>query len=1010
MMKSSIELISGPYRAGKTTSLLADLAAYAGMSPLRQKPVIIVVPSSRYKKLLESRLSQISHAAGKVPGLFGIKIMPFYDLCHFALRKAGVPFKLVPEGLRPVFLTKAMVRLVGEGKLNSLAGIYHMAGTHRGILELIDELERAGLSPRDALATLSAQAATESRHVEIARVYEAYWQELEAADLYDERKLAYKAREYFAGKGANILGLGILAVDGFDRFNRLQIQVLESLSGQCEHMSICFDYAPLPEYQWKQKSVNDLHAVFGNRLMERSIERSTEIKPPTIGFKTLDRFSEMDEVVRRVKRDRLDDLAADEIKVVVRSLQPYRAAVKAAFEKAKVPYFIDEAIELNTMPLIKFVRRLVSLPQSQCDFKRKDVLLVLNSPFFNADFDSQTLVELDRTSLKFNCVQGAADWHKLPLKGNSNPALGLIQSFAACKQAGSVTDFVHEIENLLARYLRLPSDQEYSDPAINWEEHEALRAFKTVLSNLVIEETLMTRHYGPSRLSYDQFLYNLSLALDNTNFRRKNIYQDAITVCSADLVDNRPFKKIYIAGLIEGEFPKRGERSGFLSRDEVRQWCQYGIDIENPRQHESFELSLFSSLIERAREQLILSRPDFEHGGEELMPSFFVDAIPAIRQTRFGHLFAASEAARLPLSTQDLGAAYLWLKAEPQSASDLLESFRSRYGGAISLVRSRTESGALNQYNGNLREMVALGLLAIRQKSSFSVSRLNDYGKCPFRYWVSHELGYQLVKEPEQGLDSRLKGNVNHKILELFYYDLRKASLHLPDLQESEIFERLDRAVEAGFDWLSREPAFSPSKFFVFEKNEIVFRLRGFILAEKNRLNGDFVPTYFESPFGMEADSDSHELCLPAVISRASHGEFRLRGKIDRLDLSSDGTRARLIDYKTGSASIKPQDAIDGRNMQLAVYALAVRGGMPGVAPIKGQYLSISSGGISGRVDFDEDDQLLPAVEQKIVSIVDGIAAGDFSLNPFKDEDCTNCDHRSICRITEFARQPQGED
>ena len=96
--------------------------------------------------------------------------------------------------------------------------------------------------------------------------------------------------------------------------------------------------------------------------------------------------------------------------------------------------------------------------------------------------------------------------------------------------------------------------------------------------------------------------------------------------------------------------------------------------------------------------------------------------------------------------------------------------------------------------------------------------------------------------------------------------------------------------------------------------------------------------------------------------------------------------------------------------MQLAVYALAVRGGMAGVAPIKGQYLSISSGGISGRVDFDEDDQLLPAVEQKIVSIVDGIAAGDFSLNPFKDEDCTNCDHRSICRITEFARQPQGED
>ncbi len=38
-----------------------------------------------------------------------------------------------------------------------------------------------------------------------------------------------------------------------------------------------------------------------------------------------------------------------------------------------------------------------------------------------------------------------------------------------------------------------------------------------------------------------------------------------------------------MAGLIEGEFPRRGEKIGFLSRDEVRKWISYGIDIENPQ-------------------------------------------------------------------------------------------------------------------------------------------------------------------------------------------------------------------------------------------------------------------------------------------------------------------------------------------------------------------------------------------------------------------------------------------
>src|SRR5262249_19013337 len=123
-------------------------------------------------------------------------------------------------------------------------------------------------------------------------------------------------------------------------------------------------------------------------------------------------------------------------------------------------------------------------------------------------------------------------------------------------------------------------------------------------------------------LSYASFLKHLEHLIDKANFRRPMRSRNAVLVCGADLAPNESIGEIYVAGLTEGEFPRRGGQKGFLNNEEVAKWASFGIDIHNPRFHPAFETALFSSLVERARSQAHLSCPLYGLDGDELVPSF----------------------------------------------------------------------------------------------------------------------------------------------------------------------------------------------------------------------------------------------------------------------------------------------------------------------------------------------------------------------------------------------------
>ena len=98
-----------------------------------------------------------------------------------------------------------------------------------------------------------------------------------------------------------------------------------------------------------------------------------------------------------------------------------------------------------------------------------------------------------------------------------------------------------------------------------------------------------------------------------------------------------------------------------------------------------------------------------------------------------------------------------------------------------------------------------------------------------------------------------------------------------------------------------------------------------FLEVEKENFDAtDFLPAKFETSFG-HLSSDSVQMGNPPLILYDQDRLIKIYGKIDRIDINSDG-KFSVIDYKTGAGAlgINLAQIIKGESLQLPIYIAAV--------------------------------------------------------------------------------------
>ncbi|MDR7274561.1 RecB family exonuclease [Catenuloplanes atrovinosus] len=265
---------------------------------------------------------------------------------------------------------------------------------------------------------------------------------------------------------------------------------------------------------------------------------------------------------------------------------------------------------------------------------------------------------------------------------------------------------------------------------------------------------------------------------------------------------------------------------------------------------------------------------------------------------------------------------------------------------------------------------------------SLSPSRAGDFKTCPllFRFRT-------IDRIPEQPTADQLRGTLVHAVLERLY-DLPAAD-RTPDAAFGLVapsWERLleeDPALATLFEQPVPEGARAEVLIEVQPGETPVTGVEDFLASARDLVKGYFT---LEDPRRLEPAEREQ------LISTVIDDRLRLRGFVDRLDVSPDG-QIRVVDYKTGGA---PRAAFEAKALfQLKFYALVLwrtRGVVPRVLRLI--YLKDVE-----VCDYSPDVEELERFERTVLALAKAIetatATRDFRPQPSKL--CGWCNHKALC-------------
>jgi hypothetical protein len=480
--------------------------------------------------------------------------------------------------------------------------------------------------------------------------------------------------------------------------------------------------------------------------------------------------------------------------------------------------------------------------------------------------------------------------------------------------------------------------------------------------------------------------------------------------------------EVFVLGLTNGDFPARPEH-GLLPR---------GL-FKNAEDAHDESLYLLARLLRRA-ERLWLSYPTSTSDDEAQPAPPLSDLLDLCgRSDPPGH-----DVRERPTSAAELAV------ADPDHA--LLDgTVRGAIEEAALLIR-RTASPEPTAYDGKVDSGLLDPVPGADRHGELAVTKLEDYLRCPRRYFFAHLLGLEKFPEVRDEAEADVVGLVTHRALELFFAGSETlepwSDGPLGEANWEKACKRMLECAAAAFIAQGLlEPHATPpppleqmrtglvnaSAALDAQREELVRGLddpdagpphgvlKGALVIQRHLIKT--LPAEVEFSFGGESGN-------PLEI-----GDLRLTGRVDRLDLDAPQRRLAVYDYKTGSGETGINDPkYPPRNLQLPLYALAARRlhdpkGSMGLraaeirlhekyrnlppddpdqgTPHRGAVQEKVAVGKPNRAWVLSDEftqQMIEFAEAAVGELWEGIAGGRFHPPPdIRESDCRNCDFRPVC-------------
>ncbi len=999
--------------------------------------------------------------------------------------------RTISRALRRLALIDIMPQKIKSGDF--FGKMLDAPGFIPALADSIKEWKSAGLTPEllkssafDAAARLENPAYAK-KALELGSLFEAYELFLIENHYRDEEDCIWAATELISSDKAKLPdSVSNVFVDGFYRFTRAQRSLLAAIANQGRSYGKLRNelIVSLPHSSRRQllfaapdhtlqllrgefetqetvlPQVNEVShsalSVLSNRLFSHEEARHPEIiitdSEKLKIFDAPNPYVESEMVAREFRRlHDENDFAWKDMTILLRTMGEYAPILSAVFERYKVPIDIDGPEVMDQNPVIKTILSFFAVVRRR--WQRDDVLDFLKSSYTIPD---KLQVDNLKKRARKDAIREGKDAFislvSLEPESSLNMAIKEMSRVDALltahpmemKQFEEHVRAIFEVFGINYHISQGEHSRQERDRAAIHTAYEVLEA--------MTEISRISRR-GP--VSCATYMDELSHA-----WRGKAAVASSLSdqVRVAEPYDSRkhPVRIAAVMGLTERGFPRRISEDPFL-RDEEREILHEvtGIELEELKSRSDDERFFFYLSVTAPSDRLILSFPRSADESDAL-PSFYLDEVRSIFESENNSPLSrtpivvsrtladvapryeecATEEDRLLSGCADLfdpgmESDFKIRNEKQQSARNLLSQLLQREG-----IEHKTREVLQSRGLPHLpRLLIPENSKKFSQRRYFTVTELETYRLCPFKYMISKRLNLRPVQD---GAGRQIQGTILHTVLREYFSRTKSASsdASAASLTDSERLVKLQYELgQLLMERLKNFPLDASQHRIQMAQRLLSDALNRFAERELQfQSRFGMTPSYFELGFGKvppednsdeEMDSKYRDTAsvLDDLAFTNEDGTFTINvcGKIDRVDISENTDRALVIDYKLGQ-SPEYKAMQNGISLQMPLYMMALER-IFNLKPIVGCYDTTEEKGrprifrlelgapkqfgVMAGVDKstsvtplnrDQYADLIKTAEAASLRIATDIASARVAATP--GNHCRFCDFSDICRTT----------
>ncbi len=943
-----LQLILGRSGSGKTEYVFSQIKKLVENG---EQNILLLTPeqysfiSERrlLKDLGESRVNSVENGS-------------FSRLSNEISRRYGsAPLPILTKGAKAVVFKKACENIKDELKLFG-KNIDNVAFINSAI-NIYDEMKSCRVGAQDIMqASVNTEKETLSQKLhDISLIMSAY-------DSYIDGKFLDGASEltrlytklvdldYFVGR--------TVFIDGFNGFVAQEYKILEVILSQAKavYVTFCtdshinndkfnlFSYVNNninylreaaenagtsmlePIYLKENHRFNNDELILSEKFVFSNVKNTSDDIPQNIelyGAKSV--TDECDFVSDRISKLLRSGVKASDIAVICRDLDKYQKELQFSFSKYNIPYFNDERQNISSEPLIMFVNFLMRC--SIYSLSSNDIFSMLKTGL--TALDDEAVNELENYAFIWN-IKGSK-WKKEFT--NSPKGFSEEMSDNDLKKLEAINKSREYVVDRL---------QKFNSACKKKNSADICKAIYFTLIDFSVDDKLRElaqslNDSGKSVLAFEQgrvwdllmdILDKLATISDDENITVKEFYKlfnlmimnedlgnipsglDNVQIGSADRIRcNNPYA-VFVVGANEGEFPQSVSSSGLLSESDRN------ILIEN-----KFKLYAYGEILnaqEKYFAYMALSAPSdrlfvsFRNGSADGSESIIVSELKNI----FPNLEVHSAEAEYSVSSAETDANTFEILASnfddnTEFIATLKEYFADKpeFESRLSAVERLSKNDDITIKNPDLARKL------FKNDMYLSVSKIEDYYKCAFKYYCKFGLNARPRIKAE--MNPMETGSVIHYVLECIVRDYGSKGLIELDSRQipTEVKKYLKQYLESKMGDYSEFTVRFKYRFMYLSKliSCVVLRLR------EEFENCDFEPKAFELSIG---NGENGESVKSQAINLPDGGTIQIRGSIDRVDTYTENGEqyVRVVDYKSGIKKFKLSDILYGLNLQMFVY------------------------------------------------------------------------------------------